>query len=164
MSIVASAALGISLSIVWSPGYLCTSFNDNSWVQWDYTQPPTTAVWFSTWDSRGGSLPARYQTLQVVGDGSKYTWTFNYGSPAFSFSMPAGPATLGQVMAAIYQATLKPVTASEYQSATGFQYAGSTPDRITVGQTIIDNLGQWSCAVSFTGLSIVSPGVIVIEA
>ena len=159
MSIL-NVALNLNLNLLWLPGWLTTSFNDGSYFSWDSTTAPTNAVWYGSFDSAGGNMPAKYFGVQAVADGSKWSWQFVYCN--ITFSMPAGPATLLQVMTAIYQSTQRAITTDQYQEITGSAWAAATGKVLTLGQAIRDTQAQYGQPVSFQGLGIIAPGVLMV--
>ena len=158
---VLNVALNLSLNLVWVPGWLTPSFNDGSYFQWDGTTAPTNAVWYGSFDSTGANMPSKYYSVQVVADGAKWTWQFVYCN--LTFSMPAGTVTLLQLMTAVYQNTQRVITADQYQQITGKVWAPTAGKVLTLATAMVDNQAQYGQPISFQGLGIIAPGVLLVE-
>ena len=154
-----NVALNLSLNLQWVPGWMTTSFNDSTYFTWNPTTPPVNAVWYGAFDAAGSSMPSKYLGVQVVADGSKWVWQFAYCQ--LTFTMPAGPVSLAQAMAAVYQSTQRVITADQYQAMTGTPWVAAP---LTLGQAMTDLQAQYGAAATFQGLSIIAPGVLLIEA
>ena len=162
MSIV-GVALNLSLNMSWSPNFLSTGFNDNTYFTWNYCTPPSTALWYSSWEATGATMPAKYLGIQVMADASKYVFDFNYGQPSVSFTMAAGPASLQQVLNAIYTATQSKITASQYQQVTGAAWSTTAGTQPTLAQCLTDYFAQFGGLPQFGGLCIAAPGSIIVQ-
>ena len=159
-----SAPAAPPLALTWIPGWLTTNFNDGTYFRWDHTTAPTNAKWFPSFDADASNtpanLPTKYYTLQVVADGSAWTWQWVYCN--FSVTMPAGPLTLLQAMTTLYEDTKRQITSDQYQQITGT--AWQSPDAPTLARAIIDNQAQYNQPVAFTGFTAVSPSSLYILA
>ena len=151
-----------SLTLQWYPSYQTTSFSDFTYFTWDPTALPATALWYSAFGASGANIPPKYLSVQALGDGSQWTWTWMYAG--LTFSMPPGPVTVQQLMTAINNDTKRSITEDQYQQITGYSWKAEDGKSLTLRQAMVDNQAQYSLTNMYQGIQVISPGVMYIQA